>query len=376
LFAVPLVLVLLLVDGFAAPVPSHPAGRAVVTGQPGQPPLALRVSGNHLVDASGATVRLLGVDRSGGEYACVQGWGMMDGPSDGASIAAIAAWHANAVRLPLNEDCWLGINGVAAAYSGANYQAFVEGFVQRLHAAGIYVILDLHWNAPGAYLATDQQAMADADHSITFWSQVASVFGSDPATVFDLYNEPFVGLGGSKPSTDAWICWRDGCSVGLLKQAGRQSAVTWQTAGMQQLVDAVRSTGARNVLILGGLAWANDASGWLSHLPADALGQVALSAHVYGFNACADVTCWDATFGAIAAGHPVVTGEFGERDCQTTFQASYWTWADAHGISYLDWTWDAWGANCNSSAFFLISNYDGTPIPYGQAFHDHLLAMP
>ena len=25
------------------------------------------------------------------------------------------AWNINAVRVPLNEDCWLGINGVASA---------------------------------------------------------------------------------------------------------------------------------------------------------------------------------------------------------------------------------------------------------------------
>jgi len=85
--------------------------------------LALRVQGNALVDANGAPVRLLGVNRSGTEYACSQGWGIFDGPSDAASITAIASWHTNAVRIPLNEDCWLAINGVSASYGGANYRA-------------------------------------------------------------------------------------------------------------------------------------------------------------------------------------------------------------------------------------------------------------
>lgn len=35
-------------------------------------PLALRVSGNHLVDSTGATLQLRGVNRSGTEYACIQ----------------------------------------------------------------------------------------------------------------------------------------------------------------------------------------------------------------------------------------------------------------------------------------------------------------
>ena len=50
----------------------------------------LRVSGNELVDGNDNVVRLQGVNRSGTEYACVQGWGIFDGPNDAASIEAIA----------------------------------------------------------------------------------------------------------------------------------------------------------------------------------------------------------------------------------------------------------------------------------------------
>src|SRR5690242_16046231 len=80
----------------------------------------LQVQGNQLEDGSGNPVRFAGVDRSGSEYACIQGWGIFDGPADLASVQAIASWHVNAVRVTLNEDCWLGINGVPAAYGGAN----------------------------------------------------------------------------------------------------------------------------------------------------------------------------------------------------------------------------------------------------------------
>src|SRR5881398_3827362 len=61
---------------------------------------ALHVRGNQLVDATARPVRLRGVNRSGPEYACAQGWGFFDGPSDSASVAAMAAWRANAVRVP------------------------------------------------------------------------------------------------------------------------------------------------------------------------------------------------------------------------------------------------------------------------------------
>ncbi len=62
----------------------------------------------------------------------------------------MAKWNVNTVRVPLNEDCWLGINGVKSAFSGARYRTAIDSYVQRLRGAGIFTILDLHWSAPGA----------------------------------------------------------------------------------------------------------------------------------------------------------------------------------------------------------------------------------
>src|SRR5947209_11551962 len=83
----------------------------------------LHVVGNKLVDANGNVVRLHGVDRSGSEYACIQNAGIFDGggTNDDSQIPLIKAWHANEILIGLNEDCWLGINGAPAAYSGQNY---------------------------------------------------------------------------------------------------------------------------------------------------------------------------------------------------------------------------------------------------------------
>src|SRR2546430_15661747 len=40
----------------------------------------LHVVGNRLLDAKGRFVHFRGVNRSGPEYACIQGWGIFDGP--------------------------------------------------------------------------------------------------------------------------------------------------------------------------------------------------------------------------------------------------------------------------------------------------------
>jgi endoglucanase len=308
----------------------------------------VRVSGNHLVDDAGRTVRLLGVNRSGLEYACVQGWGFADGPTDATSIAAMKTWSIDAVRLPLNEDCWLGINGVKTQYGGAAYRSYVKAFAARLSAAGLTVILDLHWSAPGTQRATGQQQMPDADHSPAFWSSVARAFRGNGSVVFDLYNEPH---------DVSWKCWRDGC--------GR-----W--AGMQRLVNAVRAAGGRQPLMLGGLAWSNDLAGWLRWRPRDPLHQLIASFHLYNFNACDTAACWNTTVEPVAVVVPVVTGELGENDCAHGFIDGYMPWADAAGVSYLGWTWDTW--NCNSGPA-LISGYDGTPTAFGTGFQSHLASL-
>ena len=102
----------------------------------------------------------------------------------------MAAWGINAVRIPLNEDCWLGINGVAPTVGGIAYRRAIEAYVARLGRAGMVAVVDLHWSAPGAQLATGQQDMADADHSVAFWHSVAAALRGDRNVVFDLYNEP------------------------------------------------------------------------------------------------------------------------------------------------------------------------------------------
>ncbi len=315
--------------------------------------LSVRVSGNRLVDSNGAPLRLLGVNRSGAEYACAQGWGIFDGPSDAASIAAIASWHVNAVRVPLNEDCWLGINGVNPSYGGANYRSAIGGYVSRLHAAGLIAVLDLHWNAPGSTLATGQQVMADADHSSAFWSSVSSYFLNDPAVVFDLYNEPH---------DISWTCWRDGCTT----------SGGWQAAGFQSLVNAVRSTGATQPVLVGGNGWAGDLSSWLTYRPTDPANQLAASVHLYNFSGCVTQSCWSSTIAPVAASVPVVTGEVGENDCAHGFIDSYMAWADSAGVSYLGWTWDTW--DCKSGPA-LITAYDGTPTSFGIGLRDHLASL-
>ena len=315
--------------------------------------LAVHVDGNHLVDGNGKAIRLLGVNRSGAEYACVGrlGLGVFAGPTDKEAVAAMKDWGINAVRLPLNEHCWLGINGAPDRYSSAEYRAAIRAYVSRLHEVGLYVVLDLHWNAPGRDKASGQQSMADLDHAPDFWSSVARAFKDDPAVVFDLYNEPHA---------ISWRCWRDGC----VQPQG------WRSAGMQTLLDAVRVNGARQPIVSTGLDWGADLSSWRAYRPHDPAHQLVAGIHAYDFNSCASADCWKSTVGSVR-GVPVVATEFGQKSCSDAFMGRFMDWADSAGVSYLGWSWNPSG--CAAPA--LIRSWDGQPTASGEQLRAHLRGL-
>jgi hypothetical protein len=357
----------------ANPTSAPPSSPPVTTPPPSGPAPELKVSGNQIVTADGRAYRLLGANRSSGEYACVQGKGQWDsGPVDQASVDAMKTWNIHTIRLPLNEECWLGLNG---SPGGATYQQGVEDYVDLLVANGIHVILDLHWNQ-GAYTtgpdwhctdvtATCQKPAPDAQHAPQFWTSVADRFKGNDAVVFDLFNEPYPEIGTDfSNKTLGWQCLRDG---------GTCTGITYEVAGMQDLVDAVRATGATNIIMVSGLEWTNDMREWLAHKPNDPLNNIVASWHAYSFNRCANESCWDSEIAPLAQQVPVVLSEFGQDNCGFDYMQTLVNWADAHGMGYLAWTWNPWG--CTTGAV-LITDWTGTPEPgVGEGYQAHLLTQ-
>lgn len=196
----------------------------------------------------------------------------------------------------------------------------------------------------------------------SFWASVANTFKSDPTVVFDLFNEPYPDRA-TTTTTQAWQCWRTAAAA---RASGTRSA------GMQDLVDSVRGTGATNLILVGGITWSNDLSQWLTYKPTDPAGNLAAAWHVYNFNACSNESCWNSTLAPVAAQVPLVAGEIGENTCSHGFIDQVMKWFDARGLSYLGWTWNTW--DCSSGPA-LISGYDGTPTAFGTGLRDHLRAL-
>jgi hypothetical protein len=312
--------------------------------------------------ASPGSLNYHGVDRMGGEYSCLSSSNTFDGPVDQASVNAMLSWKINIVRLPMNEDCWLGINGEPSnGVSASQYRQNFINYVNLLTSNGMHVILDLQWTAPGSSQATGQLPMPDADHAPAFWSSVASTFKGYGSVLFDLYNEPY---------TSSWSCWRNGSSGA---NASPCNDVGFAVAGMQTLVNAVRNTGATNVIMLGGLNYANNLTGWLANEPSDPDNNLAASFHIYNFNPCDTISCLNSQVAPVAAQVPVIAGEMGEDDCAHGFIDGIMPWFDSHNIGYMGWTWDTYSCSNTPS---LISDYSGTPTNYGVGLKNHLLSLP
>ena len=84
----------------------------------------------------------------------------------------------------------------------------IKGFVNRLHAHGLYAEVSLMWAAPGNQQALDHPPILDPDHSPAAWTAIANAFKDDPNTFFGLQSEPH---------NISWACWKNGgssCNVG------------------------------------------------------------------------------------------------------------------------------------------------------------------
>jgi hypothetical protein len=306
-------------------------------------PSPIHVDGHRLADAHGTTVRLIGVNRSGSEYACSgpvagggYGYGFWQGPVDDASVEAMSTWRVRAVALPLNEACWLGgYGGLNPAYTGKRYRRAIAGYVSRLEDHGIRVVLRLSGAAPGDHVygkepevSPSEIPMADADHSLAFWRSVARRFKDDRTLVFHAFDEP---------NTIGWSCALHGC-MATDRPEGHPRYGTYRAVGHQAIVDAIRATGARQPIVISGIGFAGDVQRWGRYRPHDPLHQL-----VVGFNA------FDFTGNFPGAGpdlrrlakrHPVLVGGFGDTDCDSDFSRGLMRFADANGISYLAWTWN------------------------------------
>lgn len=352
------------------------------------PPLTvsqiLNVVGNKLVNAQNQTVILRGFSFSSAETRPVQTASFYEPIA--TTIAGLGARAgANFMRIPLNQAAWLG-TVTNAGFSGAPYRAAMATLVAQVRALGLYALVDLHWNDPQATAsftptAAAQQVMANRDgtggttDSRAFWTSVANTFKSDTGVIFDLYNEPH---------DITWAQWLSGgaAQTNYLSDSSGTQTFSWTTAGMQELLDAVRATGATNVCVANGIGWANalgqdeydttgsTSLGWLSHKPTDPINQLMAGCHLYSGQPYSSATVaadqpFSATAAAavltVAASYPVLIGEYGDKSASLIpFAPALLAWAERNGLSHAAWTFNTFGDPEN----VLLTAYNDSAQPF------------
>ncbi len=314
------------------------------------PPLPLRVVKTQILDSRGQSVRLRGVNTAGLEWS-----NNGEGHILETVKTAITDWHVNHVRLPLDQDRWFG-KAPEQTDGGKLYRSLVDQAVDLCTRHGCYILLDLHWSDAGEWGKQIGQHVMPDQNSVTFWRDVASIYKNHPAVLFDLYNEPH---------DVSWDIWQKGGKVSE-RARGRNPAKTYESVGMQTLLDTVRETGAKNVVIAGGLDWAYDMSGFLQGKQlSDPTGSGVIYAnHAYPIKGDT-VEKWIAKMETATKDLPVIVSEFGAegrpRSGPNRNQpAEEWVRRVLAALENHKWSWTAWDLHPGAGPR-LVSDWKYTP---------------
>ena len=164
------------------------------------------LSGGAIADDSGKPVALRGVNRSG------TGSGNADANATDAEYAAQnQLLSMNLVRLFVNAAWWN--SNVTVPIAGSKYQDYIDQLIQRAKKYGNYVLVlkagqfpdapcgadgkncpasnqgDLNCQANPAVCAAQDTTGNNIDAAFAFWSALAKRYGSDPAVLYDTWED-------------------------------------------------------------------------------------------------------------------------------------------------------------------------------------------
>jgi uncharacterized protein (TIGR03437 family) len=267
------------------------SGHALPTPIPVPP---LRTRGILLADSTNQTFLLRGVRMPGLEVA-------IPGPPDIDAQRAMTAltfriiqqrWNMNAVRLPVSAAIW--------RRDGKAYLDRIAAVAAAANQENLVVVLAAYGDArSGAAVDT---GLPGSD-LVAFWTAGAAFFKNTPGLVFALYNEPSTrSIPGSSPSVHRAADWRTWLSGGAI--AGGQTAV-----GMQALVDAIRSTGAQQIIAAPGFQDSLEFQGFgPDYYIRDS--NVIYETHPFYDHGTTDAE-WDANLAGVGGKFPVYAGAWG-----------------------------------------------------------------
>ena len=240
-------------------------------------PSQLKVRGKWLIDGQGNQILLKGIMIADPLIADVK---------DDFNKRLFKQLHdlgANVIRIPVHPVTWEAASDYLWRY--------LEKAVRWAGEYGMYVIIDWHsignvktGSAPeGSNMFTHTW-----ENTTGFWNVVSAYFAGAPNVLFEVFNEP------------------------------ESITVSEWRAAASELVRIIRTQGAQQVVIVGGVDYASDLS-WVLETPISD-PNIAYAEHVYPIHSRAD---WNNHFGEVSKSYPVLITEWGFTEEYINSEYSY-----------------------------------------------------
>ena len=282
-----------------------------------------------------------------------------------AEVDHFTALGMNVFRLPFR---WERLQQTAFADFNAAELARLDAFVDYATTAGAHVILDPH-NYARYYGDVIGSPNVPVEAFRDFWSRLATHYASNETVIFGLMNEPH------SMSTELWL------------------------ANANEAIDAIRMSGASNLILVPGNAWTGAHSwyqNWYGTPNAtvmqgivDPLNTYAIDLHQYldadfsgtsptcvsptiGSEKLIDVTNW-----LKEQGLQGFLGEFGAADNTTCLQAldDMLDYIDANPEAWLGWTYWAAGPWWGNYMFSIEPDAQGNDAPQTAVLLKHVALL-
>ena len=327
------------------------------------PPLELHIEGTKVLNSEGEEVLLRGVNVPSLEWNATGEGRVLE-----TVRIAIDDWNSNVVRIPLAQDRWFG-HAPEQSGDGDAYRNIVDEIVKLGSDRGVYVILDLHWSNAGQWGQNIGQHHMPDQHSLAFWKDVAARYKNNPAVIFDLFNETH-GV--------SWDVWYSGGEVTEAPPRGRggrrlTEPMKYESVPLPELLKAVRETGAKNMVIIGGLNWAYDLDEFLKRPIEDPNGNGVLYAnHTYPFKGDT-VEEWIAKMKIATEKLPVIVSEFGAETREGVHinnsgsTDEEWVQAVLKACDENNWHYTAWNLHAGATPR-LIKDWSYEPTEFFGVF--------
>lgn len=363
-------------------------------------------SGNQIIDSSGHTIRIAGINWYGFETTDEVAHGLW--AQDYHSILqAIKNNGYNTIRLPFsnqmvespvvpsNISYANGSGPINTDLKNLNALEIMDKIIAAAGSDGLRVILDNHRSEAGNsaegnglwYTSAYPESawINDWKTLVSRYSGYKDASGNPIVIAADLRNEPHLMANGSSTGS----CWTGDTATGGCPT--RLSAQNWPAAA-ERAGNAILSLNSNLLVMVEGVDcysgscdwWGGNLEGVSSHpVTLNVSGRLVYSAHDYGpslfqqnwFNSSSSFSSlsavWSNFWGYISVNHiaPVYVGEFGTdnnaSDVQSVTPGSQGQWFESL-VNFLEnnpaLNWTYWALNGEDSYALLDNNYDPTPV--------------